>query len=143
MKSILTFLTGVLFCVQLCAQSPSQDKFYKVGPDACPEVINANIPGAPKLGKPMLVMGETGPVIAKGNGLAAPAFYDWDKDGKKDLLIGEFGSGVEHGNYVGNFMRVYKNHGDQNKPEFKDKFSYAYPTRKKYNNGTPLSAIHG
>ena len=142
MKKLLTFLIGVLLCTQLWAQSPSQDKYYKVGADACPEIINADIPGAPKLGKPQLIIGKTGPVVAKGYGLAAPAFYDMDKDGKKDLLIGEFASGMEYRNSVGSFIRHYKNIGDSAKPEFENDFYYVFPSRKQISNGTPLSAKH-
>ena len=84
-------------------------------------------------------MGNERPVVAKGFGLAAPAFWDWDDDGKKDILIGEFISGREYGLYVGNFLRVYKNVGDNTNPEFTDKFYYAWPASDFFN-GTPLSS---
>ncbi len=113
------------------------------GPNAFPAIINAEIPNAPKLGKPILVMGDKQAVVAKGYGIAAPAFWDWDDDGKKDLLIGEFGSGIEHGTYVGHFLRVYKNKGSKTKPEFTDKFDYARPAYDVYSNGTPLSTKQG
>ncbi len=139
MKRILTILAGLLFCAQLLAQSPSQDKFYKAGPNAYPEIINASISGAPKLRKPILIMGNGQPVVAKGLGIAAPAFYDWDGDGKKDLLIGEFGSGAEHGHVVGHFLRVYRNVGNHANPQFTNTFDYAKPAYDQYSNGTPLS----
>ncbi|HEU4553256.1 MAG TPA: hypothetical protein VFS25_10500, partial [Chitinophaga sp.] len=55
-----------------------------------PDLIFADIPGAPKLQMPFLVKGSTKPVMALRHGLAAPALWDWDGDGKQDLLIGEF-----------------------------------------------------
>lgn len=108
------------------ADSAKKDKDKNtLGPNDFPELINTDIPGAPKLGKPQLIMGETKPVISEGMGWAAPAVYDWNKDGKKDLIIGEFGSGSENkGLAVGHFLRVYNNEGEDNAPKFSDIFSY-------------------
>ena len=110
-------------------------------PNDFPELINTYIPGAPKLGKPQLIMGDSLPVKGEGYGWAAPAFYDWNKDGKKDLLIGEFGSGVEKGvGPVGHFIRIYQNKGTQELPEFYDDFYYAREVEElKESTGTPLS----
>ena len=44
-------------------------------------------------------------------GHAAPYVYDFDKDGKKDLLVGQFGEGK---------CRIYLNQGTDAAPEFKD-----------------------
>lgn len=117
-----------------------------------PDLIFKDINGAPKLTKPVLIMAETGPVMAEGMGWAAPALWDWDGDGKKDLLIGEFGSGIEIGHLLGSFIRVYKNIGTETFPKFEDNFSYAssrddvyFPsksersTRHLVNYGTPIS----
>ncbi len=139
MKTILTILTVIWFYTLPQAQPGLGDK---TGPNDFSEIINANIPGAPQLGRPMLVMGDSQPVVAKGFGIAAPAYWDWDNDGKKDLLIGEFLSGLENGPHVGNFMRVYKNIGDNTNPKFTDRFNYARPSYTQHNNGTPLSARH-
>lgn len=138
-------LTTLIFCVistQIFAQSATKNKSKKtLGPNDFPELINANIPGAPKLGKPQLIMGETMPVMGEGMGWAAPAVYDWNGDGKKDLLIGEFGSGLENeGMAVGNFVRVYENEGTDEAPEFSDVYSYAGGDMDvKGATGTPLS----
>jgi len=111
------------------------------GPNAFPKLIYANIPGAPKLSAPQLIMGETMPVKGEGMGWAAPAVWDQDGDGKKDLLIGEFGSGLENnGMNVGNFVRVYNNEGTDSKPEFSDVYSYLWGiSDTKESLGTPLS----
>src|SRR5690554_3228340 len=86
-----------------------------------PQLIYTEIKGAPRLSDPILVMGETKPVMGEGMGWASPAFFDVDGDGNKDLLIGEFGSRFEdNGIPIGNFVRVYLNEGNNSKPKFSD-----------------------
>lgn len=96
------------------------------GPEDFPELKFANIPGAPKLQKPFLVMGSTKPVMAEKHGLSGPALWDWNKDGKKDLLIGEFETTDKdaHGEN-GSTVRVYLNVGTNENPKFTDKWEYA------------------
>ncbi len=126
---------------EISAQSNKQEK----GPEDFPEYIQPFIPGVPKLGRPMLIMGDKKPVMGEGMGWAAPAVFDWNGDGKKDLLIGEFASGLEmaNGNVLGNFIRVYINKGSDSSPEFTDEFKYAKPyvetSKGTESNGTPLS----
>jgi hypothetical protein len=91
-----------------------------------PELVNADIKGAPKLGPPSLIMAETEPVLTEGMGWAAPAFWDYNGDGKKDLLIGEFGTGAEVNREFGNYIRIYRNVGTDKNPKFRDDFHYAY-----------------
>lgn len=93
-------------------------------PSDFPDLRNAEIPGAPKLGKPMLIRGETGPVLTELHGLASPATFDWNGDGKKDLLIGEFETGK-----CG--VRIYLNVGTNDAPRFTDEFEYAKTRRGK------------
>lgn len=142
-KNSLIILLFVLFLSCIGQHQTGKKILSDKAATDVPEVINADIPGAPQLGKPMLIMGNERPVVAKGFGIAAPAFWDWDNDGKKDLLIGEFFSGMEHGHYVGNFLRVYKNVGDQSNPKFTDKFDYARAPYELLTNGTPLSIKQG
>ncbi|HTF20892.1 MAG TPA: VCBS repeat-containing protein [Chryseolinea sp.] len=92
-----------------------------------PELVMTKIPGAPTLGKPMLITGTDYEMISEGHGLAAPAVWDFDRDGLNDLLIGEFGSGLEHGRFVGNFVRVFANIGTNTEPQFNGKWDYARP----------------
>jgi hypothetical protein len=109
------------------------------GPMNFPELEFTKIDGAPVLNKPVLVTGTKKHVFVQGHGLAAPAYYDWDGDGLKDLLVGEFGSGVQDGKYMGNFVRVFKNVGTEESPEFTGQFNYARPPFEILSNGTPYS----
>lgn len=98
----------------------------RMGPMGFPELKFAEIEGAPKLSKPFLVMGETMPVMAEKHGLSAPALWDWNGDGKRDLLIGEFETTSEdHYSDDGSTVRVYLNVGEDNNPRFDDKWQYA------------------
>ncbi|MFD2554772.1 FG-GAP repeat domain-containing protein [Sphingobacterium tabacisoli] len=105
-----------------------------------PELVFMDIAGAPRLTAPQLIMGVDKPVMGEGNGWASPAFYDVDKDGRKDLLIGEFNSMGEKEIpvAVGSYLRVYKNIGTAERPAFSDTYTYLMPGRA-YQNGTPLS----
>jgi len=118
-----------------------KNNYKQMGPNSFPELIYANIPGSPKLGTPQLIMGETMPVKGGGNGWAAPEVKDMDGDGKKDLLIGEFASGVENnGIGIGNFVRIYQNEGSDDEPKFSDIYNYVWGVSDiKESNGTPLS----
>ena len=93
-----------------------------------PKLRSADIPGAPKLSAPFLVMAGDGPVITKKHGLAAPALWDWDGDGRRDLLVGEFetNSGEDFPmGPDGSAIRVYLNAGTDSKPEFTEEFQWA------------------
>ena len=132
--------------IQSRAQTATKDKIKSsLGPNDFPELIQSNIPGAPILGKPQLIMGDTFPVMGEGYGWAAPAVYDWNGDGKKDLLIGEFGSGSENNLEIGNLIRVYRNIGSDDAPKFDDFYSYAHGANadiiEDFTSGAPLS-IH-
>ena len=96
-----------------------------------PEIIGADIPGAPMLQQPMLVMGGDTPVITEKHGLAAPALWDWNMDGKRDLLVGEFetNSGEDFPmSEDGSTVRVYLNIGSNDNPQFSQEFEWARDT---------------
>ncbi|MBI2901050.1 MAG: hypothetical protein HYY17_12765 [Planctomycetes bacterium] len=44
-------------------------------------------------------------------GHAAPCLYDFDRDGRRDLLVGQFGEGK---------LRIYRNVGTEAAPKFAD-----------------------
>ncbi|MYD81389.1 MAG: hypothetical protein F4X44_12345 [Gammaproteobacteria bacterium] len=96
-----------------------------------PEIEGAAIEGAPDLQPPFLVMGGKSPLKTEKHGLAAPALFDWDGDGKRDLLVGEFetnsGELFPMGK-DGSTVRVYKNIGSDIAPIFNEDFEWARDT---------------
>lgn len=98
------------------------------GPMGFPEFEQPTIKGAPKLQRPFLVMGGTKPVLTEKHGLVAPALWDWDGDGKRDLLLGEFETGGEELGDKASTIRVYKNIGTDSAPKFSDEWFYAKDT---------------
>lgn len=96
-----------------------------------PRIVGASVPGAPQLEQPFLVMAGDGPVVTEKHGLAAPALWDWDGDGKRDLLVGEFetNSGEDFPMGAdGSTMRVYRNVGTDANPKFGPSFQWAKDT---------------
>ena len=95
-----------------------------------PALMPADIPGAPRLGEPFPVMAGDKPVLTEKHGLAAPALWDWDGDGKRDLLVGEFetnSSDFPMG-ADGSTIRVYLNVGTDSEPKFTEEFEWARDT---------------
>lgn len=71
-------------------------------------------PGAPAAADelaPGVKLEADGEAIDVEVGHAAPAYVDFDGDGTRDLLVGQFGGGK---------LRIYKNHGTNEAPRFKD-----------------------
>ena len=95
-----------------------------------PALMPADIPGAPTLGEPFLVLAGDMPVLTEKHGLAAPALWDWNGDGKRDLLVGEFetnSSDFPMG-ADGSTIRVYLNVGTDSEPLFTEDFEWARDT---------------
>jgi len=72
----------------------------------------------PALAKPFKVMAGDQP-IAVVTGHAAPFVYDINRDGKKDLIVGEFGAASKESKYPGR-ARIYINGGSDTAPVFKE-----------------------
>jgi len=66
----------------------------------------------PRFAEPVLVNDNGTPIDVGYYG--APQMFDWDRDGKKDLVVGQFTSGM---------VRFYPNVGENADPEFNG-FSY-------------------
>ena len=95
-----------------------------------PKLMPVDVPGAPQLAEPFLVMGSDKPVLTEKHGLAAPALWDWDGDGRRDLLVGEFetnSSDFPMG-ADGSTIRVYLNVGTDSQPRFTEEFDWARDT---------------
>ena len=117
---ILLFATALTLAGQLGADEKS-----------FPEILDAGIPGTPKLGQPILVTGATKPILTEKHGLAAPALWDWNGDGKRDLLVGEFetNSGEDFPMGAdGSTIRVHLNVGTDDDPKFANEFQWARDT---------------
>ena len=71
----------------------------------------------PELVEPVKLMAGGEP-IAVEIGHAAPFVWDIDRDGRKDLLVGQFGRGATSGR-----CRVYLNRGTDAEPRF-DSFTF-------------------
>ncbi|MCK6478975.1 MAG: hypothetical protein L6R43_02150 [Planctomycetes bacterium] len=69
--------------------------------------------GAPRLGPPVKVLDGKEPIDVEV-GHATPNLLDWDGDGKRDLLVGQFGGGR---------LRFYRNVGRDDAPAFEG-FAY-------------------
>lgn len=124
-KSLPVILVAFSVCVAMSAKS--QVVTGSIGTSGISDkIIATSVKGAPRLGKPILLLSESGqPLISEGHGWSAPAIWDWNKDGKKDLLIGEFTSGMETKKITGNHIRVYTNNGSDSIPSFSNEFGYA------------------
>lgn len=62
----------------------------------------------PEFGAPEKVLAGSVPIDVAG-GHATPVFHDWDGDGRKDLLVGQFEGGR---------LRLYRNVGTKGAPRF-------------------------
>ena len=97
-----------------------------------PVLMPADIPGAPKLSAPFLAMAGDKPVLTEKHGLAAPALWDWNGDGKRDLLVGEFETNAYDlfpMGADGSTIRVYLNVGTDSDPRFTGEFEWARDTQ--------------
>lgn len=127
-------LFSCVFAFLGCGQAPDEqqpEQSITMGEMKFPEIVGAAIPGAPKLHAPMLVMAGDAPVLTEKHGLAAPALWDWDGDGVRDLLVGEFETNSSELFPMaedGSTIRVYRNIGTDDNPQFTDEFEWARDT---------------
>ena len=84
------------------------------------KLVFTPIPGGNILSQPERIDGTKFEIRTEKHGLIYPALYDWNKDGKKDLLLGEFETGDEESN-----IKVYLNTGTAEKPEYTGEWFYA------------------
>ena len=83
-----------------------------------------DIPGAPILSQPVQIDGTNKEIRTAKHGLVYPAVYDWNHDGKPDLLLGEFTTGDKENN-----IKVFLNTGSKKKPRFTGEYFYALDTK--------------
>lgn len=125
MKKYLSLAAGLLLCCGVIqAQEPEDD--WKVRAKNLPKIpkIEFNeIAGAPRLSQPKLIVGKKFDVRVDKHGNAYPALMDYNKDGKLDLLVGEFETGEK-----GSFVKVFLNVGTSEKPKYTGEFEYLKDT---------------
>lgn len=112
------FLTSAL--VLMSGAAFSQDYSLK-------ELEQTYIKGAPQLTQPLLLKAGDSYMKVQKFGHSAPALFDWNADGKLDILVGEFGGGNK-ANVV-----VFLNEGTDKKPIYSPQTIYA-----KDKSGNPL-----
>jgi hypothetical protein len=79
------------------------------GQESAPPVApGAEVASLPRLSKPVRIEADGAP-ITTATGHAAPFVVDFDKDGVRDLVVGQFADGV---------ARVYRNVGTNSAPKF-------------------------
>lgn len=76
------------------------------------------IEGAPLLSAPQRIDGYEREIRTEEHGMIYPALFDWNGDGKKDLLLGEFLTGQSR-------IKVYLNEGSNKKPKYSGRWFYA------------------
>lgn len=84
-----------------------------------PEIVPTPIKGAPTLQQPSILMAGDELMFVEKFGMAHPCVFDWNGDGVKDILIGEFGAGHKSN------VKIFLNTGTNKKPKFKKEFLYA------------------
>ncbi|WP_136468622.1 protein-disulfide reductase DsbD domain-containing protein [Flagellimonas onchidii] len=119
MKSINLIMA--LFCIAIVSgQNPNEDKIKTTNFPKLKKLVSTDIPGAISFSQPQLITGTKQEIRIEKHGLIYPAFFDWNKDGKKDLLLGEFETGK-----TGSNIKVYINKGSKKKPKFSGEYFYA------------------
>jgi len=104
-------------------KSKDQDATKRTNLPAHRKQSITSIPGAPILSQPQWIKGSQLEIRTEKHGLIYPLFFDWNKDDKKDLLLGEFETGD-----VGSYVKVFLNTGSSEKPSYDGKWFYATDT---------------
>lgn len=128
-KKLLLGVVLAWSCLQLPAQDlpdlnlplPHDSTLLDVRTTNFPEMKNlyfTPLVGAPVLDGPIRVDGTLREIRTEEHGLAYPTLFDWDRDGKPDLLVGEFLTGQSR-------IKVYLNVGTKKKPKFTGEWFYA------------------
>lgn len=124
MKKIIAVCAALMISASAMAQfpkdNPADEAIRTTGFPTLKKLEMTSIPGAPILSQPQRIDGPEQEIRTAKHGLCYPALYDWNHDGKLDLLLGEFSTGEQENN-----IRVYLNEGSKKKPKFSGKYFYA------------------
>lgn len=116
----LAFISTVNAFAQFPKDNPADEAIRTKNFPVLKPLTMTNIPGAPILSQPVRIDGSAKEIRTGKHGLCYPAIYDWNGDGKPDLLLGEFSTGDKENN-----IRVYINKGSKKKPKFTGEHFYA------------------
>lgn len=117
---IITLVIACICFLNTYAQNREEDKIHTKDFPKLKELKMTEIPGAPVLSQPEWLNGTKNEIRVEKHGLIYPAFFDWNRDGKKDLLLGEFETGD-----TGSNIKVYINKGSDKKPKYTGEYFYA------------------
>ncbi|MCL2562394.1 MAG: VCBS repeat-containing protein, partial [Rikenellaceae bacterium] len=125
---IRIILFFILLCgIQVFAQRPEPEEVVKDDPTArttnfpvLKPLVMTPIPGAPVLSQPQRIDGSLFEIRTEKHGLVHPALFDWNGDGRLDLLLGEFETGE-----TGSYIKVFLNVGTNENPQFTGEWFYA------------------
>ncbi|WP_299556416.1 VCBS repeat-containing protein [Seonamhaeicola sp.] len=113
-------LISLLLASAVFAQNPDEDKIKTTNFIKFKELVSTKIPGAVTFSQPELITGTKQEIRTEKHGLIYPVFFDWNKDGKKDLMLGEFETGE-----TGSNIKVYLNRGSNKNPKYTGEYFYA------------------
>ncbi|MCG8583032.1 MAG: FG-GAP-like repeat-containing protein [Bacteroidales bacterium] len=119
MRLIITIILSAI-TLGIHAQNRAEDTEKTTNFPKMRKMVATDIPGAPIPGQPQYLEGTKNEIRIEKHGLIYPAFFDWNGDGKKDLMLGEFETGD-----TGSYIKVYLNEGSDKKPEFSGEYFYA------------------
>jgi FG-GAP repeat. len=120
MKKTSLLLLLLSISLSFFAQDRKEDIIKTTNFIKMKKVVPNLIPGAPILGQPQLITGTKNEIRVEKHGMIYPALYDWNHDGKRDLLLGEFETGEK-----GSYIKVFLNKGTNKKPSYTGEYQYA------------------
>ncbi|MGI6233124.1 MAG: FG-GAP-like repeat-containing protein [Prevotella sp.] len=120
----LLLLSGSMAFAQYPHDNPLDENYRTLNLPKMKALKMTNIPGAPVLSQPIQLDGTEKEIRTAKHGLVYPAVYDWNHDGKPDLLLGEFSTGKKENN-----IKVFLNTGSKKKPRFTGEYFYALDTK--------------
>lgn len=127
-KNNLLLLVALLLCTSVVN---AQDKGRTKNMPKIPKIKTLEMKGGIQFGQPELITGSKYEIRTEKHGLVYPAFFDWNKDGKKDLLLGEFETETKKEKFSetsASCLKVYLNEGTNESPKYSGEYFYAKDT---------------
>lgn len=127
-KNNLLLLIALFMCASVVN---AQDKGRTKNMPKFPKIKTLAVKGGIQFGQPELITGSKYEIRTEKHGLVYPAFFDWNKDGKKDLLLGEFETETKPEKFSekSSCLKVYLNEGTNENPKYSGEYFYAKDTK--------------